>query len=82
MPPPVLEISVKDILGVELVTDHDSKKPANDVAEDIFYRALETGLSFKITLGNVLTLTPPLTIAEDDLDRALDILERCIAEVG
>lgn len=70
------------LLGVELVTDHDSKKPANDVAEDIFYRALETGLSFKITLGNVLTLTPPLTIAEDDLDRALDILERCIAEAG
>ena len=25
------------------------------------YRALERGLSFKTTFGNVLTLTPPLT---------------------
>ena len=25
------------------------------------YRALEKGLSFKTTFGNVLTLTPPLT---------------------
>ena len=33
-------------------------------------------------MGNVLTLTPPLIISENDLDRALDILEGCIGEVG
>ncbi len=47
----------------------------------MFYRALEAGLSFKVTMGNVLTLTPPLVIAEDDLMRGLDILEGCIGEV-
>ncbi len=59
-----------------------AKAPTTDAAEEIFYRALDAGLSFKISQGNVLTLTPPLTIAEADLDRALDILEGCIAEAG
>jgi 4-aminobutyrate aminotransferase len=53
-----------------------------EAAKEIFTRALETGLGFKVTLGNVLTLTPPLVISEADLDRALGILEGCIAEVG
>ncbi len=70
------------VLGVELVQDRATKTPATDAAEAIFYRALERGLSFKVTMGNVLTLTPPLVIAEDDLMRGLDILEECIGEVG
>ena len=55
---------------------------AGAAAEAIFHRALERGLSFKVTMGNVLTLTPPLVISEDDLMRRLDILEACIGEVG
>jgi 4-aminobutyrate aminotransferase len=79
------------LLGIELVDvgqagGRDSKTPATigapEAAEEIFYRALEAGLSFKVTMGNVLTLTPPLTIAEGELDEALGILEGCIAEVG
>jgi len=41
---------------------------------------LAKGLSFKVTMGNILTLTPPLTITREQMDRALDILEECIAE--
>jgi 4-aminobutyrate aminotransferase len=69
------------LLGVELVTDRDTKKPATDAAEEIFYRALDAGLSLKVSQGNVLTLTPPLTISEGEMDRALGILEGCIGEV-
>jgi 4-aminobutyrate aminotransferase len=72
------------LLGVELIDPGagcEAKAPANDAAEAVFYRALEAGLSFKVTLGNVLTLTPPLMIAEAELDRALGILEGCIGEV-
>jgi 4-aminobutyrate aminotransferase-like enzyme len=29
-------------------------------------------------MGNVLTLTPPLTITQDEMLRALDILEQAI----
>ena len=39
------------------------------------YRALEKGLSFKTTFGNVLTLTPPLTVTEGEMMRALDIID-------
>ena len=70
------------LLGIELVTDRDSGEPATDAAEEIFYRALDAGLSFKVSQGNVLTLTPPLTITEAELDEALGILEGCIGEVG
>ncbi len=68
--------------GVEPAQDRETKAPAHDAAEAIFYRALEAGLSFKVTMGNVLTLTPPLFIAEGDLMRGLGILEGCIGEVG
>jgi 4-aminobutyrate aminotransferase len=70
------------LMGVELVTDRETRAPANDAAEEAFYRCLERGLSFKITMGNILTLGPPLTIAQDDLDRALDILDESLGEVS
>jgi 4-aminobutyrate aminotransferase-like enzyme len=31
-------------------------------------------------MGNVLTLTPPLTITESEMDAALDILDECLSE--
>jgi 4-aminobutyrate aminotransferase len=34
------------------------------------------GLSFKVSHGSFLTLTPPLTIEEAELDSALTILEK------
>ncbi len=70
------------LLGVELVGDRERKTPAADAAEAVLYRALSQGLSFKISLGNVLTLSPPLTITAAEMDAALDILEDCIAAVA
>jgi 4-aminobutyrate aminotransferase len=67
------------ILGIELVNDRQTRSPADAAAEAVMYRALEKGLSFKTTFGNVLTLTPPLTITHDEMNRALDILDECIA---
>jgi 4-aminobutyrate aminotransferase len=52
--------------------------PANALAEAVLYAALDEGLSFKTTMGNVLTLTPPLTVTEDQMMHALDIIERAI----
>ena len=70
------------LIGVELVADHDSREPDAALAEDILYRALDRGLSFKTTMGNVLTLTPPLTISRDQMDAAVDILDACLAEAA
>jgi len=66
------------MMGVELVEDRASYQPARALAERVYYRCLEQGLSFKISAGNVLTLSPPLVIARDDLDRALSIVETAI----
>jgi 4-aminobutyrate aminotransferase len=60
------------LIGVELVTPEGAA--AADVAEAALYAALGRGLSFKVTMGNVLTLSPPLTITRAELDQALDIL--------
>jgi 4-aminobutyrate aminotransferase len=46
------------------------------------YRALDDGLSFKTTFGNVLTLTPPLTVSESEMTQALDIIDSAIASVA
>jgi (R)-1-hydroxy-2-aminoethylphosphonate ammonia-lyase len=69
------------LLGIDLVLDRETKAPAVDAAEEVMYRALERGLSFKTTMGNVLTLTPPLIVTEDQMDAALDILDDCLTEV-
>ncbi len=33
-------------------------------------------------MGNILTLTPPITITPEEMDHAMDILEASIAEVS
>lgn len=60
--------------GIDLVCDRDTKERAVDEAEKIMYRCLENGLSFKVSQGNVINLSPALIISEAELHRALDIL--------
>jgi len=69
------------LMGIELVKDRKTKEPAVEEAEQVMYNALGKGLSFKLTMGNIITLTPPLTITEEEMDKALDILDKCIEEV-
>jgi 4-aminobutyrate aminotransferase len=69
-------------LGVELVKDRATRERAIDEAEAVMYAALSRGLSFKLTMGNIITLTPALTITRKEMDRALDILEESINEVA
>jgi 4-aminobutyrate aminotransferase len=66
------------LFGLEIVGDRQDFMPAHALAETIYYRCLEQGLSFKISQGNVLTLSPPLVISRADLDRALDIVEAAV----
>ncbi len=68
------------LMGIELIKDHQTKEPAVDMAEQVMYSALDKGLSFKVTMGNIITLTPPLTITRDEMDKALDILDQCLSE--
>jgi 4-aminobutyrate aminotransferase len=69
------------LLGAELVLDRDSRAPAADAADAVLYKALGRGLNFKTTMGNVLTLTPPLITTEAQMREAMEIIEESIAEV-
>jgi len=69
------------LMGVELVKDRATREPAREEAEQVMYAALSKGLSFKTTMGNIITLTPPLTITKAEMDRAIDILEGCLREL-
>ncbi|MEZ8966040.1 aspartate aminotransferase family protein [Vibrio breoganii] len=67
--------------GVELVTNHVTKERAFDEAEAALYQCLNDGLSFKVSQGNVIQLSPPLIISRQELTSALQIFERAIAKV-
>ncbi len=72
---------IHEVRGIGLVfgivlRDPNGKR-ANAAAERILYEALGLGLSFKITMGSILTLTPPLTISDEEMAEALEILETC-----
>ncbi|WP_051333555.1 aspartate aminotransferase family protein [Aliagarivorans marinus] len=68
--------------GIELVTDQDTKQRALDEAEAVLYQCLNDGLSFKVSQGNVIQLSPPLITSRQQLCEALDIFERAIAQVS
>ena len=68
-------------LGIELVKDRATRERATDEAEAVMYSALTKGLSFKLTMGNIITLTPALTIKKEEMDKALTIIDECLTEV-
>ena len=66
-------------VAVEIATDGAG---GSDAAERIMFECLRRGLSFKVSAGCVLTLTPPLTISEEQLGEALAILKQSIVAVA
>jgi 4-aminobutyrate aminotransferase len=69
------------LLGIELVKDRVTMDRACNEAEAVMYRCLSLGLNFKITMGNILTLTPALTISEEQLQRAFEIISQALREI-
>jgi 4-aminobutyrate aminotransferase len=67
---------VTQVRGIGLLLGVELDSPA--LAEEVLYRCLAKGLSFKIGQGKVINLSPPLVIEESDLDRALVIVEESI----
>ncbi len=67
--------------GVELVESRKTKVKAIDAAEKVMYACLDQGLSFKVSAGNVLQLSPALTISREDLEKALRIVDKSLSIV-
>ena len=69
------------MLGVELVTDREARTPAQAETLEVLEAAREMGvlLGKGGLAGNVLRIKPPMCITADDVDFALDVLDRAFA---
>lgn len=65
--------SVREVRSLGLLIGVEMRDAA--AAEQALYDCLSRGLSFKVSSGTVLTLTPPLTLSDDEAQLALSILE-------
>lgn len=66
------------MIGVEFVTDRQTKEPAHDLRERIVEHAFQRGL---LTLGcgrNTIRISPPLSMTRAEVDDGLKVLEESI----
>ncbi len=70
------------LFGIELVNDRITKEKALAEAEEIMYACLQSGLSFKVSKGNVLQLSPSLTISREELNEACQILKEAFLKIN
>jgi 4-aminobutyrate aminotransferase len=67
--------------GIELVKNRTTKEKAVEASEKVMYACMENGLSFKVSQGNVIQLSPPLVITRPQLQEALGVLDKAIGSV-
>lgn len=71
------------LLGLEIVTDKQTKQPAIELGDKIAYEALIRGLSMNVVrvpkMGSVFRIGPPLTVSEQEIDKALQIIDQAIS---
>ncbi len=72
------------MIGIELVRDKRSKQPATEEMKAIAEACRNEGvlLLYGGPLQNLLRLLPPLTIAEDEFNVALDVLEMAVCRTA
>ncbi len=67
------------MLGVEFVTDKQSLKPAPELRDKIEYACYERGLIILGCGSNSIRWSPPLILAKEHVDVALEIFDESIA---
>jgi 4-aminobutyrate aminotransferase len=72
------------VAGIELVEDRVGRAPARAHAARLAYRLFELGAVAIVTgrAGNVIELTPPLTISEAEVRTAVTLIERALDDVA
>ena len=70
------------MIGVELVEDKETKTPAHQKATEVILRSWKRGVAIVSCGASTLRIVPPLTIKNDLLGAALDIVEDTIKEVA
>jgi 4-aminobutyrate aminotransferase-like enzyme len=69
-------------IGVELVKDRKTKKPAKEEAHEVIFQCFKKGLAI-ITAGlSTIRIAPPLVITEELMDIGLEIFEEILRNVN
>ncbi|MBO67803.1 MAG: aspartate aminotransferase family protein [Acidiferrobacteraceae bacterium] len=69
------------LVGVELQHKSNSPESISELTAALARRCFENGLIL-LAFGNVIEMTPPLVINQDQIDQALAIFTKSIKEVG
>lgn len=69
------------MIGIEIVKDKESKKPAPEKAAEIMNRSWKRGVNVITCGASTIRIAPPLVITRDLIDAAMDIIEDSIKEV-
>jgi 2,2-dialkylglycine decarboxylase (pyruvate) len=75
------------LCGVELVEDRDTREPAHELGAAFTEECERCGLSINLVRGraggaaNCVRMAPPLTIAEDEIDLAVTIMDQALTTV-
>ncbi|MFX0168757.1 MAG: aspartate aminotransferase family protein [Candidatus Hodarchaeota archaeon] len=74
-------------IGIEIVKDKEAKEPANTLADTIVREGLKRGVIYDLSMPfmrflkfqrNVIKIKPPLTISEEQADKAVDVFEESL----
>ena len=63
------------MIGVEFVTDRESKEPAKELTDRLVELAFERGLLLLACGKSVVRVAPPLSITQQEIDEGLEIFE-------
>ena len=70
------------MIGVELVSDKQTKTPAVEERDRVVQMAFEKGVLLLGAGPNTIRIAPPLIVTREQADVAMDVLEECIREIG
>ena len=70
------------MIGIELVKNRDTKEPAADERNKIVQKAFKRGLLLLGCGESGIRFTPALIVTREEVDVALEILERCLKIVS
>jgi 4-aminobutyrate aminotransferase len=66
------------MIGVEFVTDRETKEPASGLTERIVHLGYERGLLMLSCGKSVIRIAPPLSMSESEMDEGLKIFEAAL----
>jgi len=71
------------LLGVEIIADAATRQPGHELITSLTEKCFALGLNLNQVGGphSVWRIAPPLTISEDEIDQAIDIMDRAFGKV-